>query len=66
VLADRVKQKHPEVKVLFTTGYTRGAPPYDGIADSGSPMLPKPFTVDQLDAKLRSTLDTGDETAVAH
>jgi hypothetical protein len=29
-------------------------------------MLPKPFTVDQLDAKLRSTLDTGDETAVAH
>ena len=66
VLADRIKEKHPEVRVLFTTGYTRGAPPYDGIADSGGAMLPKPFTVDQLDAKIRSTLDADDETPVAH
>jgi CheY-like chemotaxis protein len=66
VLADRVKEKRPELKVLFTTGYTRGAPLYDGIADSAGAMLPKPFTVDQLDAKIRSALDTGDETSVAH
>jgi len=66
VLADRVREKHPQVKVLFTTGYTRGAPLYDGIADSGGAMLPKPFTVDQLDAKIRSTLDAGGETPVAH
>jgi len=66
VLADRVKKKHPEVKVLFTTGYTRGAPLYDGIADSGGAMLPKPFTVEQLAAKIRSTLDAGTETPVAH
>jgi hypothetical protein len=30
---------------------------YDGIADSGGAMLPKPF---------RSTLDAGTETPVAH
>jgi signal transduction histidine kinase/ActR/RegA family two-component response regulator len=66
VLADRVKEKHPEVKVLFTTGYTRGAPLYDGIADSGGAMLAKPFTVDQLAAKIRGTCDAGTETPVAH
>jgi hypothetical protein len=45
--------------VLFTTGYTRGAPLYDVIAASGGAMLAKPFTVEQLAAKIRSTLDAG-------
>jgi signal transduction histidine kinase/CheY-like chemotaxis protein len=58
-LAERIKEKQPEVKVLFTTGYTRGAPLYDVIAESGGAMLPKPFTVEQLAAKIRSTLDAG-------
>jgi CheY-like chemotaxis protein len=56
-LAEQIKQRQPEVKVLFTTGYTRGAPLYDVIAESGGAMLPKPFTVEQLAAKIRSTLD---------
>jgi signal transduction histidine kinase/CheY-like chemotaxis protein len=58
-LAERVKEKRPEMKVLFTTGYMRGAPLYDVIAESGGAMLPKPFTVEQLAAKVRSTLDAG-------
>jgi signal transduction histidine kinase len=58
-LAERVKERQPEVKVLFTTGYTRGAPLYDIIAASGGAMLAKPFTVEQLAAKIRSTLDAG-------
>lgn len=65
-LADRVKQKQPEVKVLFTTGYMRGAAPYDGIADRGGALLPKPFTVEELAAKIRSTLHPGCETSLAH
>ena len=66
VLAEHVRERHPAVKVLFTTGCTRVAPLHDGIADSGGAMLLKPFTVEQLDAKIRSTLDAGDETSVAH
>jgi hypothetical protein len=54
------------VKVLFTTGYTRFAPRHDGSADPGGPVLPKPFTVEQLDSKIRGILDAGIETAVAH
>jgi CheY-like chemotaxis protein len=65
-LAERIKEKQPEMKVLFTTGYMRGAPLYDDIADSGGAMLPKPFTVEQLAAKIRSTLDAGSEMPVAH
>ncbi len=66
VLADRVKTRYPEVKVLFTTGYTRGAALQDGIADFGGALLTKPFTVEQLAAKVRSALDTGFETPIAH
>jgi CheY-like chemotaxis protein len=56
-LADRIKEKRPDIKVLYTTGYTRGAALYDGILDRGAPFLPKPFTVEQLAAKVRRTLD---------
>ncbi len=61
-LADQVRERQPAVKVLFTTGHTRFAPRHDGIADSGGPVLPKPFTVEQLDTKIRSILDAGVET----
>jgi signal transduction histidine kinase/ActR/RegA family two-component response regulator len=64
-LAERIKEKQPGIKVLFTTGYMRGAPVYDVITASGGALLPKPFTVEQLAAKIRSTLD-GSETPVAH
>jgi signal transduction histidine kinase/ActR/RegA family two-component response regulator len=56
-LADRIKDRRPDIKVLYTTGYMRGAVLYDGILDRGAAFLPKPFTVDQLAAKVRSTLD---------
>jgi CheY-like chemotaxis protein len=56
-LADRIKDKRPDIKVLYTSGYARGNALYDGILDRGAAFLPKPFTVDQLAAKVRSTLD---------
>jgi CheY-like chemotaxis protein len=59
-LAERIRTKQPAIRVLFTTGYTRGAALYDGILDRGAAFLPKPFTVDQLAAKVRSTLDAVD------
>jgi len=55
-LADRIREKRPGIKVLYTTGYKRAAAA-DGLLDRGAAFLPKPFTVDQLAAKVRSTLD---------
>jgi hypothetical protein len=47
----------PDLKVLFTTGYTRNAIVHNGVLDSGTQLLPKPFSIDDLAAKLRSMLD---------
>ena len=56
-LADRALEKRPDLKVLYTTGYTRNAVVHNGVLDAGVAFLPKPFTIDQLAAKVRQVLD---------
>lgn len=56
-LAERVRQTLPQVRVLFTTGYARSAGADGAPQDRAAPFLPKPFTIEQLAAKIRSTLD---------
>ena len=55
-LADRARALRPELKVLFTTGYTRNAIVHNGVLDAGVNLIGKPFTVEQLGAKLRTLL----------
>ena len=57
LLADRAVALHPALKVLFTTGYTRNAVVHNGVLDPGVELIGKPFTVDELAAKLRQVLD---------
>ncbi len=56
-LADAVKRRHPNVKVLFTTGYTRNAVAHNDILDPGTHLLTKPFSLEQLALKTREVLD---------
>jgi signal transduction histidine kinase len=56
-LADRLLALKPDLKVLFTTGYTRNAIVHNGVLDAGTHLLPKPFSIDDLAAKVRSLLD---------
>ena len=56
-LADRALKKSPNLKIIFTTGYTRDAVVRDGVVDPGANLLIKPFDIDQLAAKMRSVLD---------
>jgi hypothetical protein len=44
-------------EVLFTTGYTRNAIVHNGTLDPGTQLISKPFTADDLAAKVRSILD---------
>ncbi len=56
-LADMARLRRPDLKVLFTTGYTRNAVVHNGVLDPGVTFLPKPFTVAQLARKVREVLD---------
>ncbi|MDP3492037.1 MAG: CHASE3 domain-containing protein [Hyphomonadaceae bacterium] len=55
-LADAALVQKPNLKVLYTTGYTRNAVVHNGVLDPGVNFLPKPFTLDQLALKLREVL----------
>ncbi len=56
-LADEAVRRRPGLKVLFTTGYTRNAIVHNGVLDPGVHLIGKPFTLDQLAAKMRDVLD---------
>ena len=57
MLAEQASAQRPDLKVLYTTGYTRNAVVHNGVLDAGVALLPKPFTVDQLASKVREVLD---------
>ena len=56
-LADAARVKLPALKVLFTTGYTRNAVVHNGTLDEDVHLIGKPFTVDELAAKMRRVLE---------
>jgi signal transduction histidine kinase/CheY-like chemotaxis protein len=56
-LADEALRRRPGLKVLFTTGYTANAVVHGGVLDAGVNLISKPFTLDQLAAKVRTVLD---------
>jgi signal transduction histidine kinase len=57
-LADEAQRRRPTLKVIFTTGYTQNAVVHGGVLDPGVHFLAKPFTLDQLAAKVRGLLDS--------
>ena len=57
-LADRLRQRNPQLKVLYTTGYTRNAIVHNGMLDPGTSLLTKPFSIEDLATKVRQILDT--------
>lgn len=56
-LADRARERRPDLKVLFTTGYTRNAVVHNGVLDPGVHLIGKPFTVEDLAQRVRAVLD---------
>jgi CheY-like chemotaxis protein len=54
-LAEEVKARQPEARVLFMTGYSRDAA-FQWPIDAGIEMLHKPLTRDDLEKKVRAVL----------
>jgi CheY-like chemotaxis protein len=50
-LADEALRLRPDLKVIFTTGYTQNVA-HSGILDAGVNFLSKPFSVEQLAMKV--------------
>ena len=56
-LADAALRLSPDLKLLFTTGYSRNAIIHNGVLDPGVQLIGKPFTVEELAAKVRAVLE---------
>lgn len=55
-LVGRVAERWPSIKVLYMTGYTRNAIVHNGVLDTGTRLLTKPFTLVQLETELQALL----------
>ncbi|MCU1238174.1 MAG: sensor hybrid histidine kinase [Candidatus Solibacter sp.] len=58
-LAERMAVLRPEMKVVFMSGYTDRIMSPNGVLDSSVAYLQKPFSSEQLSAKVRQVLDGG-------
>jgi PAS domain S-box-containing protein len=56
-LANSLLAANPHLKSLFMSGYTAGAIGHHGVLDADVSFIQKPFSINELAAKVRETLD---------
>lgn len=64
VMAEWLKTIYPDLKILFTSGYTDEAITDHGVFGPGVAFLPKPYTPAGLARKVRAMLDYGGDTTI--
>jgi signal transduction histidine kinase/ActR/RegA family two-component response regulator len=64
-LADEARKLDPTLRVLYTSGYTENAIVHHGQLDPGVELLSKPYSRDELGAKLRRVLDARPDGSAA-
>ena len=57
-LAGRLAHAHPEMRVLYTSGYADSTIVSQGVLNPDVAYLPKPYTADGLGRRVREVLDT--------
>jgi CheY-like chemotaxis protein len=63
VMAEWLRTSYPDLKILFTSGYTDDAVIQQGLFEPGVAFLPKPYTPAVLLRKVREMLDAAPEKA---
>src|SRR5580700_724340 len=57
-LAQRISEIRPNVKILYMSGYTENVIGRNGTLDAGVRLLQKPFTLRDLNSRVREVLDS--------
>jgi two-component system cell cycle sensor histidine kinase/response regulator CckA len=65
VLAENLSPRHPQMKVLYMSGYTDSFISGHGVLEEGIHLLYKPFTEESLARKVRELLDGSGTTSAA-
>lgn len=58
MMTELLKKTYPDLKILFTSGYTDAIVTHHGILEAGVEFLSKPYTLETLTRKVREMLDT--------
>lgn len=58
MVADRLAESNPSLKVLFMSGYDNTQVVQKYVVERGYALLPKPFTMEQLEKKVREVLES--------
>jgi FixJ family two-component response regulator len=56
-LADRLLERHPDMRVLYVSGYTDDSLAEEGILSGGTRFVQKPFTLEELVCSVREALE---------
>lgn len=64
-IAREALARHPDLKILFATGYARNAIFHHGRLDPGVELLTKPFSYSELAGKVREMLDRMEKVGAA-
>ena len=59
VLADGLRQRWPNLKIVFASGYAESLPAIPASLAPGTAFLKKPYTPSALARKVRDMLDSG-------
>src|ERR1700733_11161948 len=62
-VADKVQILHPDVRVLFMSGYTQGLLSAQGVLEPGLYLIEKPFSATSLATKLNEVLAQADRVS---
>ncbi|MCF8079935.1 MAG: transporter substrate-binding domain-containing protein [Desulfobacterales bacterium] len=58
-LSEDLRAQHPDLKVLFMSGYTANVIAYRGVLDEGVNLIQKPFSNRDFAVKVRKALEAG-------
>jgi len=64
-LADAARQVHPDIKILFMTGYAQNAVAGRGFLGRGMELIVKPFRLEVLIERVRRILATSSSQGAA-